>query len=85
MPDGITDEHVVQDLCDSLCSGRERSDLLLLHGPHTLPVNDGVANLCCPEMGRCTNEIKSWLEAGRWKVLREMRGKATRAPAWDVG
>ena len=76
---------MVQDLCDSLCSGLERSDWPLPHGPCTLVEDDVLATLCCPEMGRCTNEIKSWVEAGRWTVLREMWGKATRVPVWEVG
>ena len=63
--DGATDEHMVQDLCDSVCSGLERSTWPRLHDASSLFVNDVVATLHCPEMGRCTSEVKSWLEADR--------------------
>ena len=82
--DRAMDKHVVQDLCDSLCSGLEGSDWLLLHGPCMLFMNDDMATLCCLEMGWCMNEIKSWLEAGQWKVLQEMWGKAKWALVWEV-
>ena len=72
--DGATDEHVVQDLCDSLCSGLKRSAWPLLHNASTLFVNDVVATLRRTELGRCTSEVKSWLEADRWKVLQTMHG-----------
>ena len=55
--DGVTDEHVVQDLCDSLCPGLRRADWPLLSQSNLLFEDDVVAALCSPEAGRCTDDI----------------------------
>ena len=36
--------------------------------------------------GRCTSDVKSWLDAGCWKVCCQMHGKAScSTPSWEVG
>ena len=78
--------NVVQDLCDSLCTGLQCADWPLLNQPKLLFTDDVVTVLCSPVASCCTNDIKSWLEAGCWWVLQEKGGMAADPgpPVWEV-